>query len=239
MSPGMAARRSPKPGALTADLQAAARAVDDERRDRLALDVLGDDDQQLARLHHRFRTGGMPAGRTASSRAAGCGVLELGEHLLGVGDEVGRMWPQSNCMPSRRSRRRCRKRFCLLDRDHALVADLLHRLGDHRRCWCRRSPRWCRHRATSPTADLLGALDVFTTAATACRCRAEVHRVHAGRHRFCALAHDRGGESTVAVVSTVAGMSLVFWATSRTICAPMFSNLSRARSPWRPSPRPW
>ena len=36
------------------DLEAAAQLVDDQRRQRLALDVLGDDQQRLARLHHRL-----------------------------------------------------------------------------------------------------------------------------------------------------------------------------------------
>src|SRR5690606_12343953 len=34
------------------DLQAAAQLVDDERRQRLALDIFGDDEQRLAGLHH-------------------------------------------------------------------------------------------------------------------------------------------------------------------------------------------
>ena len=36
------------------DLEAAAQLVDDERGQRLALDVLGDDQQRLAGLHHRL-----------------------------------------------------------------------------------------------------------------------------------------------------------------------------------------
>src|SRR5256885_373084 len=36
------------------DLQAAARLVDDERRQGLAFHVLGDDQQRLAGLHHRL-----------------------------------------------------------------------------------------------------------------------------------------------------------------------------------------
>jgi hypothetical protein len=51
MSSSIALRRSPKPGALTArDVERAAQLVDDERRERLALDVLGDDEQRLALL---------------------------------------------------------------------------------------------------------------------------------------------------------------------------------------------
>jgi hypothetical protein len=49
MSFSIALRRSPKPGALTAQtLQRAAQLVDDQRGERLALDVLGDDQQRLA-----------------------------------------------------------------------------------------------------------------------------------------------------------------------------------------------
>ena len=53
----------------------------------------------------------------------------------------------------------------------------------------------------------------------------EVHRVHAGRDRLHALADDRLGEHGGVVVPSPA-TSLVLLATSRTIWAPMFSNLS-------------
>ena len=50
MSSSIALRRSPKPGAFTArDVERAAELVHDERRERLALDVLGDDEERLAR----------------------------------------------------------------------------------------------------------------------------------------------------------------------------------------------
>ena len=39
------------------DLQAAAQLVDHERGQRLALDVLGDDEQRTPRLHHLFEQG--------------------------------------------------------------------------------------------------------------------------------------------------------------------------------------
>ena len=56
MSSSMALRRSPKPGALTAQhVQRAAELVDDQRRQRLALDVLGDDQQRLAALRRSAR----------------------------------------------------------------------------------------------------------------------------------------------------------------------------------------
>jgi hypothetical protein len=47
-------------GALTAgDLQAAAQLVDHQRGERLALDVLGDDQQGPAGLHHGSSSGSM------------------------------------------------------------------------------------------------------------------------------------------------------------------------------------
>ena len=51
------------------DLQAAAQLVDDERGERLALDVLGDDEQRLAGLHDGLEDRQQrPAATTASSR---------------------------------------------------------------------------------------------------------------------------------------------------------------------------
>ena len=55
------------------DLEAAAELVDDERGKRLALDVLGDDEQRLAGLHDRLEERQhAPAGSRASSRGGGC-----------------------------------------------------------------------------------------------------------------------------------------------------------------------
>ena len=49
MSLSISLRRSPKPGALTAaTLSSAAQLVDDQRGQRLAVDVLGDDEQRAA-----------------------------------------------------------------------------------------------------------------------------------------------------------------------------------------------
>jgi hypothetical protein len=53
------------------DLQAAAQLVDDERGQRLAFDVLGDDQQRLLRLDDRSSSGTIGCSETASSRAAG------------------------------------------------------------------------------------------------------------------------------------------------------------------------
>ena len=91
MSPSMALRRSPKPGALTAQMfKHAAELVDHQRRQRLAFDVLGDNQQRLA------RSGVFPAAE--SGRAVGdlllvdqdLGVLQDAVHLGRAVDEVGR-----------------------------------------------------------------------------------------------------------------------------------------------------
>ena len=73
------------------DLQPAAQAVDDQRRQRFAFDVLGDDQERPARLHHGFqhRQHRLQAGQLLLVQQH-VDVLELGGHLLGVGDEVGR-----------------------------------------------------------------------------------------------------------------------------------------------------
>ena len=53
MEPGLAAIA--KAGRLDrSDLEAAAQLVDDQRRQRFAFDVLGNDEQRLARSHHRL-----------------------------------------------------------------------------------------------------------------------------------------------------------------------------------------
>src|SRR5262249_41722825 len=113
------------------DLEAAAQLVDDERGERLALDVLGHDHQRLAGLHDGFqyRKHGLQA-RELLLVQQDVGILELGDHLLGVGDEVGREIAAVE-LHALDDLDVGVERFGFLDRDHALVADLLHRLRDH------------------------------------------------------------------------------------------------------------
>ena len=113
------------------DLEAAAQLVDDQRRQRLALDVLGDDQQRPAALHHRLehRQHRLQA-RQLLLVDQDVGVLELGDHLLGVGDEIGREIAAVE-LHALDDVELGLEALGLLDRDHALVADLLHRLGDH------------------------------------------------------------------------------------------------------------
>ena len=113
------------------DLEAAAQLVDDERGERLALDVLGDDQQRLAGLHHGFeqRQHRLQAGELLLVQQD-VGVLQLGDHLLGVGDEVGRDVAAVE-LHALDDLDLGLEALGLFDRDDALVADLLHRLRDH------------------------------------------------------------------------------------------------------------
>ena len=93
MSSSISLRRSPKPGALTAaTVQRAAELVDDQRRERLALDVLGDDEERLPAARDLSRAAG--AGPSCCeiffSLMRMYGVLEHDLHPLGIGDEVRR-----------------------------------------------------------------------------------------------------------------------------------------------------
>ena len=92
MSRSISLRRSPKPGALTAEhREGAAELVHDERRERLTVDVLGDDEQRLAQLDGLLerREQVLDAGDLLVGDEDG-GVLEHRLHPIGVGDEVGR-----------------------------------------------------------------------------------------------------------------------------------------------------
>ncbi len=131
MSWSMALRRSPKPGALMRQgVDRAAQLVDHQRGQRLAVHVLGDDHQRGARicdlLEHRQDIADR---RDLLVGDQDVGLVELGLHALLVGGEVGRdiaavdlhalgvFLLEGDAL-------------ALLDRDHAILADLLHHLGD-------------------------------------------------------------------------------------------------------------
>src|SRR3954469_22553854 len=72
-------------------LEGAANLVHDQGRERLTLDVLGDDRQRLAGLHDLLQQRQQVLdGRDLGVQHEDVGVLELGLHALGVGDEVRR-----------------------------------------------------------------------------------------------------------------------------------------------------
>src|SRR5208283_2842860 len=176
------------------DLQAAAQLVDDECRQRLALDVLGDDQQRTAGLHdalqqrqHRLQAGQLLLVDQDVR------LVHLGDHLLGVRDEV-RAHVAAVELHALDDVELGLDALGLLDRDDALVADLLHRLGDHLAdldLAVRADGADLRRLARR--GDLLGALlqlldDRLYGLVDAAL---EVHRVHARGHRLRALADDR------------------------------------------------
>src|SRR5580692_3148781 len=128
MSSSIALRRSPKPGALTA---ATLRPPRRRLTTSLARDVFGDDEQRAARLYHGFqhRQHRLQAGQLLLVQQH-VDVLKLGGHLLGIGDEVGREITAVE-LHALDDVDFGHERLVLLDRDDALVADLLHRLRDH------------------------------------------------------------------------------------------------------------
>ena len=131
MSSSMALRRSPKPGALAAQLlRAPLKLIDDQRGERLGFDILGNDQQ---------RTGGLCDLLEQGDQVLECAdlpvadedecILQHGLHLLGVGDEVGR----DEAAVELHALHDVECGFGglgFLDSDDAFVADLLHGFSD-------------------------------------------------------------------------------------------------------------
>ena len=112
-------------------LQAAAQLVDDQGRQRLALDILGDDEQRFASLHHRLEHGQHRLQRGELLLVdENVGVLELGDHLLRIGDEIGREIAAVELHALDHVELGLRG-LGFLDRNDALIADLFHRVSDH------------------------------------------------------------------------------------------------------------
>ena len=124
------------------------------------------------------------------------GVLEFGHHLLGVGDEIGRevaaveLHPLDDVEFGFGGLR-------LLDRDHPLVADLFHRVGDH---LADRLVAVGRDRAD--LGDFFGGLDLLRASFDVLDdgrrrdidAALEIHRIHPGGDELETLLDDRGGQ---------------------------------------------
>src|SRR6202040_1672233 len=113
------------------DLEAAAQLVDDERGESLALDIFRHDQQRPAALHHRFEHRQhrlQPRELLLVDQEVR--VFELGDHLLGIGHEIRRQIAAVE-LHALDDVELGLEALGLLDRDDALIADLLHRLGDH------------------------------------------------------------------------------------------------------------
>ena len=123
-------------------------------------------------------------------------VLEFGHHLLGVGDEIGREIAAVE-LHALDDVEFGLGGLRLLDRDNALVADLLHRVGDHL------ADGLVAIRSDRPDlGDLFGGLHLLRSALDVLDDRRhrnvdaalQVHRVHAGGDELETFLHDRGGK---------------------------------------------
>ena len=220
MSSSIALRRSPKPGALTA-------ATLRPPRRRLTTSVAsaspstssamissGRPDCTTASEHRQH---GLQAGQLLLVQQH-VDVLELGGHLLGVGDEVGRQIAAVE-LHALDDVDLGLQRLVFLDGDDALVADLLHRL---RRSSCRSRrrhwPRSCRPgRLSAEDATGLARFSMSLTTAVTAMSMPRFRSIG-----FMPAATDLAPSRTMAWASTVAvvvpspAMSLVLEATSRT-----------------------
>ena len=198
MSSSIALRRSPKPGALTA-------ATFRPPRSLLTTSVASASPSMssatissgLPRLHHRFENRQHRLKRRQLLLVQeDIGVFEFGDHLLGVGDEIGREIAAIE-LHALDDVEFGLGGLGLLDGDDAFVADLLHRLGDHLadRLVAVRGDR-------ADLGDLLGRLHLLGAPLDVLDDRGhrdvdaalQVHRVHAGGDQLEAFLHDRGGE---------------------------------------------
>ena len=131
MSSSMRLRRSPKPGSLDGDAgEGAAQLVHDQSGEGFALDVLGDDEQGLARLDDLLQHGQQVLHR--ADLLVGDedeGVFEHRFHALGVGHEVGREVALVELHAFGELQVHA-EGVGFLDVDHAVLADLLDGVGD-------------------------------------------------------------------------------------------------------------
>jgi len=179
------------------DPQAAAQLVDHQGGQRFAFDVFSHDQQRTGRLHHRFqqRQQRLQAGELLFEQQDQR-IFEHRLHLVRVGDEVGRQVAAVE-LHAFDDFELGLEALGFFDRDHAFVADLGHRLGDHGADIVVAVGRDGADLGDLVVgSDLLGdrldfldhAGDGFVDAAL------EVHRVHARGHVLQAFDHDGLGQ---------------------------------------------
>src|ERR1700693_2268839 len=112
------------------NLEAATQTVDDEGGERFAFDGFRNDDQRLAGLHHGFeqRQQFVQVGELLLVDQD-VGVIEFDAHLVGVGEEGGRDVAAVE-LHALDDLEFGLERLGFLNRDDALVADLLHGVGE-------------------------------------------------------------------------------------------------------------
>src|SRR6266446_5395218 len=179
------------------NLEAATQTVDDEGGERFALDVFRDDDERLAGLHHGFqqRKQFVQVGELLLIDQD-VGVIEFNAHLVGVGDEVGRDVAAVE-LHAFDDVKFGLERLGFFNRDDALVADLLHGVGEELADFCVAiGGDGADLGDFLVRGDLLGVLDevgdhgFHSQIDTAL----EIHRVHAGGNCLGAFLHDGRGQ---------------------------------------------
>ncbi len=124
------------------------------------------------------------------------GVLELGDHLLGIGDEIGREIAAVE-LHAFDDVELGFEALRLFHRDHALVADLLHRGRDDLA-----DGAVAIRRDRADLGDLVIRGDLLRIGLEIgddggdgeIDAALQIHRIEAGGNRFGAFANDRGGE---------------------------------------------
>ena len=171
--------------------EGAAELVDDQGGQRLALDVLGDDQQRLAGLGDLLQDRDEVLDRRDLLLVdQDVGVLQDGLHRRRVGDEVGAEVAAVELHPLDPLDLGL-EGLALLDRDHAVLADLLGGLGDHL------ADLGVEVRGDG--GDLLGLLLVGDLGAQVLSCGDDVgdRLVHPALHQHRVDAGDDGAEALV------------------------------------------
>src|SRR6266851_10357958 len=195
ISSSIALRRSPNPGALTAATLRPPRSLLTTRVAKASPSTSSATSSNgLPRLDHRLeqRQQRLKA-RQLLFVEKDVRLVQLGHHLLGIGHKVGADIAAVELHPFDHVELGL-ERFGFFDRDHPLIADLLHRLGDHS---ADLAVIVGRDRADLRDfivgRDFLGPFsnlrhhDIDRSVDAAL----QIHWVHAGSHCLGALAHNR------------------------------------------------
>src|ERR1700730_8468031 len=179
------------------NLQPTTQTVDDQGGQSLAFDVFSDDHERLAGLHDSFqeRQQFVQTGKLLLVDE-NIDIFHFNAHLVGVGDEVGRDVAAVE-LHAFDDLKFGLERLGFFNRDDALIADLLHSVGQEL--------------ADLGVAiggdgadlgdflvrgDLLGVLDEVGDHGVHCQVDTtlQVHRIHAGGNRLGAFPDDRRGQ---------------------------------------------
>src|SRR5438874_11133689 len=194
------------------NLEAATQTVDDEGGESFAFDVFRDDDQRLAGLHHGFEQRQQLVQRGELLLVdQDVGVVHFNAHLVCVGDEVGRDVAAVE-LHALDDVEFGLERLGFFNRDDALVADLLHGIGQELADFgVAVGGDGADLGDFLVRGDLLGVLDevgdhgFHRQIDTAL----QIHRVHASGNRLGAFTDDRSrenGRSRGAVAGRISGL---------------------------------